>query len=63
MYFVTSSLLGVRSIAMSVSVCLSVRSLTSNTTSELHEIFSTLPVASARSSSDDNAIRYVLPYS
>jgi len=47
---------GMRSIAISVSVCLSVRSHISKTTSKLHKIFCTSPVAVARSFPDGNAI-------
>jgi len=48
---------------MSVSVCLSVRSLISkNHASKLHETFlCLLTLTVARSSFDDSAIRYVLP--
>ena len=50
------------SIAISLSVSLSVRRHISKTTSTFHEMFvRVLHVTVARSSADDNAIRYVLP--
>jgi len=57
---ITSLLVGVRSIAMNVSVCLSVCPLAYiNDVSKLHEIL--LTVAMARFSSENNAMYYVLP--
>jgi len=54
---------GKRSIAMTVSVCLSVyqRAYLGNYTSGLYRYLCTLPMAVARSSSGGVAIRYVLP--
>jgi len=53
---------GVRSIAISVSVCLSVRSHISKITrSNFTNFLQMLPVAVARSSSDNSVIRYVFP--
>jgi len=62
------NLLGVRRIAMSVSLCMSVLCLSvARTTQKLHvqtsrNFLYVLPVAVARSSSEDNAMRYVLPF-
>jgi len=54
---------GVRSIAMSMSICLSVCSHNSKTTRPTSPIYSMLPVAVARSSSDGVAIRYDIMFS
>jgi len=53
----------VRSIEIGVSVCLSARPLTSQKRHAQTSLnfLSTLPVAVARSSSDGNSLRYVLP--
>jgi len=61
---ITLPLVGVHSIAMSMSVCLSVCPLAYlKHTNELHEItgLHVLPVAVARSFSNDSRIHYVLP--
>jgi len=61
----TLSPVGVSSIAMNMSVCLSVRSHVSKAASSTCPNFTKFSVrvnlAVARSSSDDTAIRYVLP--
>jgi len=62
---ITLSLVGIQSIAISVSlcqsVCMSVRSHINPHGQPSRNFLCMLPVAVARSSSDDNTVRYVLP--
>ena len=58
---IASPLMGAKYCDDSISVCLPV-CISQNRMSKVHEIFRrVLTVVVARSSSDDNAIRYVLP--
>jgi len=60
-FFVTLPPVGVQSIAMSVSVCLSARISQKQDVQTSRNFLYVLPVAVTRSSADDSALCYVLP--